>query len=258
MGTGPAEGALGRPGAGTGPPPEAARPRTALSCTVEPDEQAAPLVALHVGADLPGQLAAHPSAPVEPQRRAGVPMCSETRSGGRGVSRSRRSRPRAERNCVVAGGSTLSDPMAAPQRVLGSTMRALRATGVLGARVPHAPPVATMTPAQWGLHPVGAVPSAPVAACDGSPPMWGPSAPHGIFAPGTGARRCPRVSHAPADDESRLPCAGAPPIFAIKRQYQPSNMRRKRKHGFLRRAKTRGGRAVLKRRNEKGRWRLAC
>lgn len=44
--------------------------------------------------------------------------------------------------------------------------------------------------------------------------------------------------------------------MAIKRTYQPSTLKRKRKHGFLYRAKTRLGKKIMQRRQEKGRWRL--
>lgn len=54
-----------------------------------------------------------------------------------------------------------------------------------------------------------------------------------------------------------LPPTNAEPLQAVKRTYQPSVLRRKRKHGFRTRRVSISGRKLLKRRFLKGRWRMS-
>lgn len=56
-------------------------------------------------------------------------------------------------------------------------------------------------------------------------------------------------------------CTSSPSMTQIRyrargMEYQPSQRKRKRRHGYLARIRTKGGRKILERRRKKGRWHL--
>ena len=59
-----------------------------------------------------------------------------------------------------------------------------------------------------------------------------------------------------AIDSLRRSASVAGPIFCMKRQYQPSKIRRVRQHGFRSRMATKSGRGIINNRRRVGRKRL--
>lgn len=132
------------------------------------------------------------------------------------------------------------------------------AAATLAPQEPPAPIATTMAPsveaASAPEEPAASASSAPavreeeILAAWGLGPVVTDASEVGIQAPSVG--ECEQVK----EEEQEEGVSNEK--MAIKRTYQPSTLKRKRKHGFLYRAKTRLGKKILRRRQDKGRWRL--
>lgn len=132
------------------------------------------------------------------------------------------------------------------------------AAATLAPREPPAPIATSIAPAVEVASASAAVPEEPaaapavreeevLAAWGLGPVVTDASEVVGVQAPGIG--ECEEVEEVVEEGVSTEK-------MAIKRTYQPSTLKRKRKHGFLYRAKTRLGKKIMRRRQDKGRWRL--
>eukprot|EP00903_Cladosiphon_okamuranus_P019923 g18310.t1 len=129
------------------------------------------------------------------------------------------------------------------------------AAATLAPREPPAPIATAVAPAPAAEEPAAApaVREEEVLAAWGLRPVVTDASEVGVQVPGVG--KCVEVEEVQEEEEGEG-ISNSNEKMAIKRTYQPSTLKRKRKHGFLYRAKSRLGKKILRRRQDKGRWRL--